>query len=181
MWNPPRTRVLFFSYHPHSLDGLSGTKACLFCFPEWKLIKSRDTSFITRGPTERSHSRRDVSYITTKPYVQKVICCAVLHPAVSSLTRHVKKNFISARTSLHPSFRSHLTTSLCASAFYWLLTVRPSRDVTLIKFWPSGLKESLAGRVTAPRARPTWVLMQRGMWLRNVHPFIWAISGANAS
>lgn len=137
--------MAFFSYHPHSLDGLSRTKACLFCFPVWKLIKSRDTSFITRGATERSRSGPDVSYITTNPYVHKVISCAVFHPAVSSLTRHVKKNFISAGTSLHPSFRSHLTTSLCASAFYWPLTVRPSRDVTLIKFGPSGLKESLAG------------------------------------
>lgn len=78
----------------------------------------------------------DMSYIAAKQYVKKVIYSAIFHPGVSSLVRHIKNNFISAQMFQHPSFSRHLTTSLCTSAFYWLLIVRLSYDVTLIKLRP---------------------------------------------
>lgn len=81
-------------------------------FPEQKPVysaflcgswSSREIQASSReGATERSRCRPDVSYITTKQYVRKVICCAVFHPAVSSLTRHVKKELYQ-RTDVPPS------------------------------------------------------------------------------
>lgn len=68
---------------------------------------------------KRRTSSLDMSCITAtlKQNVKIVIDCAIFHPGVSSLTRHVKKNFISAQASHHPSFTSHLATALCVLPF----------------------------------------------------------------
>lgn len=113
-----------------SLDGL---QTFVFWFPVWTLIKSRYKLHHYKATEMSESSCCDMSYIAAKQYVKKVIYCAIFHLGVSSLARHVKNNFISAQTSQHPSFSSHLATSLCTSAFYWLLIVHLSYHVALIK------------------------------------------------
>lgn len=64
--------------------------------------------------------------IAAEHYAKKVIYCTIFHLGVSSLTRHVKNNFISAQIIQHPSFTSHviavhlsfLLAANCASMYH---------------------------------------------------------------